>query len=236
MKRARFSAGRTWVLALLTAGIAAGCREPPPPERVLPEPVRDPSWRDPTGADGPAESTTTVDDFGRPARLAAAPTAVEPAEPMAAVQASVQSFALEAFGLVADFPQPASAIAAGVGAGELWIYARALRGSAYGIEMRVQRRPVANLAELQAIAGEIGGQAVTASGEKAGRMWLRKASTGPVQSWWVALPNAGSDKSLAFVATCTGPPEYQAMVRRACLSLRREGEAAPAFALDERSP
>lgn len=221
---------------MLAAGIAAGCREPPPPERVLPEPVRDPSWRDPTAADGPAESTTTVDDFGHPVRLAAAPTAAEPKESAEAVEASVQAFALEAFGLVADFPQPVSAIAAGVGANELWIYDRALRGLAYGIEVRVQRRPVASLAELQAIAGEIGGHAVSASGEQTGRMWLRKATTGPVQSWWVALPKAGSDKTLAFVATCTGPPEYQAIVRRACLSLRREGEPVPALALQNPSP
>ncbi len=223
--------GAAVLLAGLTAGAIAGCREPPPPERPLPEPVRDPNWRDPTAAHGPAESTTTADDFGRPVRLAPPPTAVEPKEPAAAVEASVRTFALEAFGLVTDFPQPASALAAGVGAEEIWAYSHTPRGSAYAIEMRLQRRPVASLAQLQAVAGEIGGQAVSASGEQAGRLWLRKPASGPVQSWWLALPPAGSDKSLAVVATCTGPPEYQALVRRACLSLRREGEPLPAVTL-----
>lgn len=225
-----------WATALLATALAAGCREPPPAEQPLPEPVRDPSWRDPSQASGPAEPTTTVDDFGRPARLAAAPTAVEASEPVEALQASVRPFVLDAFGLVADFPQPAAAIAAGVGADEVWVYSRAVRGSAYGIEMRVQRRAVASLAELQAAASELGGSAVAASGAQAGRLWLRKPAVGPVQSWWLALPIPGRDKGLAFVATCTGPPQYQALVRRACLSLRREGEAPPALATERDGP
>lgn len=227
-----------------------GCREAPRQEQPLPEPVRDPTWRDPTqqGAGLATAPTTTLPEEGAPVQLAPAATLTEPPESETQVMASVTPQTLDAFGLVADLPQPVTAVAAGMGASESWVYIRPVRGSAYPIELRVSRQPIASLAQLKVAAGEIGELPLLGAGTSAGRWWVQKAVEGPVQEWWVALPSvavtpppsqkvakskqipdaAGATGAAhALVAVCVGPPAYETLVRRACLTLHREGEAAP---------
>lgn len=239
-------------LALLSApwlGMS-GCREAPRQEQPLPEPVRDPTWRDPAqqGAGLSAAPTTTLPEEGAPVQLAPAAAFAEPPEPVTQLMASVTAHALDAFGLVADLPQPVTAVAAGMGNTETWVYTRPVRGSAYPLQLRVSRQPLANLAQLKVAAREIGELPLLGAGTSAGRWWVQKAVEGPVQEWWVALPGLPAPPppgqkhtkskqmpdiaeptgaALALVAVCVGPPAYEAVLRRACLTLHREGEATP---------
>ena len=247
-------------LALLGPALLAtfSCREPPPAEQPLPEPVRDPTWRDPAlqVAELPAAATTTLPDEGFPIRLAPAAPNADPPESVTEVMASAIVENLSALSLVAELPQPVTVVAAGMGNTESWVYIRPVRGSAYNIEMRVQHREIVSLAQLEAAAGEVGERPLLASGTSGGRWWVQKAVEGPVQEWWVALPALpkptlpkpalpqpepakvrGAPRPTvplepqaapkALVAVCVGPPAYEAVVRRACLTLQREGDPAP---------
>lgn len=237
-------------VALLGAGLVltTGCREPPPQEQLMPEPVRDPSWRDPSLQESglPAASTTTRPEDSAPVQLAPAAAFTEPPEPATQVMASVNTYELGAFGLVADLPLPVTAMAAGMGSSESWIYIRSLRGAAYNLEVRIDHKDINSLAELEAAASEIGERPLAGSGTSAGRWWVQKAVEGPVQEWWVALPQPPTPTlphggqalqprpslepapaGRTLVAVCIGPPAYEAVLRRACLTLHREGAAAP---------
>lgn len=243
------NSGSTLVFFCAVAWAMGGCREAPRQEQPLPEPVRDPTWRDPAqqGAGLAAAPTTTALEDRTPVQLAPAATFTEPPEPLAQVMASVAPQTLEAFGLVAELPQPVTAVAAGMGASESWVYIRPVRGSAYPLEVRISHQPIATLDQLKVSAGEIGELPLLGAGTSAGRWWVQKAVEGPVQEWWVALPSSAATPpgqkparskqpsavaetdggAPALVAVCIGPPAYEAVLRRACLSLHREGEAAP---------
>ncbi len=242
------------LLALVGAAVLAlgGCREAPPAEQPLPEPVRDPTWHDPAQQeiDLPAASTTTLPQEAAPVPLPPAATSAEPPEPLGQVMASVAPQALEAFGLIAELPQPVTAVAAGMGAAESWVYIRTVRGSAYNLELRVSQQSITSLAQLRAAAEEIGELPLLGSGTSGGRWWVQKAVEGPVQEWWVALPPKAAPAPLpvpvpasakageptparavapppTLVAVCVGPAAYEQVLRRACLTLHLDGDVAP---------
>jgi hypothetical protein len=200
--------------ALVVTMLAAiACKEPAPhDQRPEPTPMQDPTWpaaREAAVAlDSPAGATAVV------LPLSVSPT--QASETQAQLLKTLRPHPLEALSAVIALPEPCTATASGVGPSEAWTFERRIAGASYSLQVRLDRRHVADLAQLQATASELGGSEVIEKGqEKSGLLWLQKRAIGPVQELWVARPLGPA----ALVAVCTAPPEYRELARRVCLSL-----------------
>ncbi|MBI5607867.1 MAG: hypothetical protein HY902_03200 [Deltaproteobacteria bacterium] len=116
-----------------------------------------------------------------------------------------------------ELPEPCTAVASGAGQDETWTFERSIAGSACGLRVTIRRRPLHDLAELVAAAGELSvGQLEDKGKDVSGLVWARKKPVGPVQDLWVGLP-AGA---VGRIAVCSAPPAYAELARRVCFSLR----------------
>ncbi|MBM4342908.1 MAG: hypothetical protein FJ100_05985 [Deltaproteobacteria bacterium] len=216
----RTSFARPLVSCLAAAFVlVAACRGAPskPAVRRV-EPVRDPRWADP---EPPTDPSPVAAPSEVSVVLAGPPTATDPPESLTAVGASLETRKVEALGLAIDMPGPATAVAAGAGLGETWVFERPIRGSAYGLVVAVSRRPVANPAQLALAATEIGSKELAATGAEGDLWWVVKPVEGPVQQVWAAR-RAGL---WALLAICTAPPDYLDLAVSACKTVRVDSPA-----------
>ena len=181
----------------------------------MPAPVRDPKWVDPTAYLAEASSTTLPNEAS-PVLLPASASPVVPPEPVTQVGSAVATRYVEALGLAVDLPQPVTALAAGAGQGESWVFERQIRGSVYGLTVTVSRRPLFGVVQLAAAATEIGSKDLTERSEEADLTWVVKAPDGPVQEVWAAR-RAGT---ASILAVCVAPVAYVQVALIACKSLR----------------
>lgn len=202
------------LLSLVVAVTCVSCRGAPPKAKVRTvEPIRDPRWSDP---DPPADPSPVAPAVEVSIVLAGPPVASEPPESPTAVSAVLETRRVEALSLAIDMPGPATAVAAGAGLAESWVFERPIRGSGYGIVVAVSRRPLASAAHLAAAATEIGSKDLASTGDAGDLWWVVKAVEGPVQQVWAAR-RAGL---WALLAICTAPPDYLDLALAACKTVR----------------
>ncbi len=214
-----FAACPIALCTLVAICASTGCRGGSPKataRRV--EPIRDPRWAEPEPA---AEPNAVAPATEVSVVLAGPPTGTEPPESATAVGASLQTHHVESLSLAIEIPGPATAVAAGAGLAETWVFERPIRGSAYGLVVAVRRRPLANAVQLAQAATEIGSKELASSGEAGDLWWVVKPVEGPVQQVWAAR-RAGLS---ALLAICTAPPDYIDLAIAACKTVRVDSSA-----------